>query len=70
MRCRVVGVFEVLEREAAAQLVDDIDEGCAFGGQPAREGSNADGQRFGDRLRVSLAVRQQPLDLVFDRGAD
>src|SRR5208337_714494 len=70
LRRRVVGVFEILEREAPAQLVDDLDEGCTFGGQPARESSDADGQRFGDRLRVSLAVRQQPLDLVLDRGAD
>src|SRR5208283_4442279 len=70
LRRREVGVFEILECEAAAQLVDDLGEGRAFGGQPARECSDADGQRFGDRLRLSLAVRQQPLDLVLERSAD
>src|SRR5271167_1157097 len=70
LRRREVGVFEILEREAAAQLVDNLGEGRAFGGQPARQCSDADAQRFGDRFHVSPAARQQPLELVLDRSAE
>ena len=70
LRRREVGFFEILEREAAAQLIDNLGEGRAFGGQPARQCSDADAQRFGDRFHVSPAARQQPLELVLDRSAE
>src|SRR5260370_5527224 len=43
-------LFEILERKAAAPLLDDLGERCPFFGQPARLGPDAEGHRLCDRL--------------------
>ena len=63
-------LLEMIEREATAQLVNDLRKGCAFSRQPARKSSDAEAQPLGDRIRVSPTIRQQSPDLILDRSAN
>jgi hypothetical protein len=68
LRDRYARVVDVLEREAAAQLIDDLRISRALVGQPSHERSLAESERFCDRPSADLTVRQQLLHLVLNGG--
>ena len=70
MSQREARFIEILQREDTPQLLEDSDEACPFVRQPSRQRAAADGQGFRDRGGFGLAIWQQPLNFLLDRGAE
>ena len=58
--------FDVLEREASPQVIDNLLVGCALSSQSTCDRSLTDPQGQRHRLPVRLPVRQQLLNFVLD----
>ena len=59
-----IRLLQIFLRKTAPQMIDDLRETRLFLGEPAGERSEAEAQRFGDRLRPRAPMRQQALDFV------
>src|SRR6516164_1887193 len=63
-------IFQVLEREASPQLIDDVGIGRSLLAQTTREGSDAERHGPRDDLHSRFAVWQQLFQFIFHGGPE